>query len=73
MQNETARQPLSIKSQSHHYSSKHLHREDSSNNEFQKTVVKMINDLKEKKQKLVLELKENMNKQLSELKENTNK
>jgi gas vesicle protein len=44
-----------------------------SNNEFQKTIVKMINDLKEETQKLVFDLKENMNKHLHELKENTNK
>jgi hypothetical protein len=44
-----------------------------SNNEFQKTIVKMINDLKEETQKLVFDLKENVNKQLNELKENTNR
>jgi hypothetical protein len=43
------------------------------NHEFQKTIVKMINDLKEGTQKPVFELKEDMNKQLNELKENTNK
>jgi hypothetical protein len=46
--------------------------EELSNNEFQKTIVKMINDLKET-QKLVFDLKENVNKLLNELKENTNK
>jgi hypothetical protein len=34
--------------------------EEISNNEFQKTTVKIINDLKEETQKLVLELKEDM-------------
>jgi hypothetical protein len=42
-----------------------------SNNEFQKTIVKMITNLNEETQKLVLDLKEDMNKQLNELKENT--
>jgi methyl-accepting chemotaxis protein len=44
-----------------------------SNTEFQKTIVKMINDLKEETQKLVFDLKGNVNKQLNEHKENTNK
>jgi hypothetical protein len=44
-----------------------------SNNVFPKTIVKMINDLKEETQKLVFDLKEDINKQLNELKENTNK
>jgi hypothetical protein len=44
-----------------------------SNNEFQKTIVKMINDLKEETQKLIFDLKENLNKQLNEFKENTNR
>jgi hypothetical protein len=41
--------------------------EEISNNEFQKTIVKMINDhnLKEETQKLVLDLKEDVNKQMS--------
>jgi hypothetical protein len=39
-----------------------------SNNEFQKTMVKMIHDLKEETQKLVLDLKEYVNKQRHELK-----
>jgi gas vesicle protein len=43
------------------------------NNEFQKTIVKMISDLKEETQKLVFDLKENVNKHLNELKENINK
>jgi hypothetical protein len=47
--------------------------EELSNNESQKTIVKMINDLKEETQKRILDLKENVNKQLNELKENTNK
>jgi hypothetical protein len=34
--------------------------EELSNNEFQKTIVKMINDLKEETQNLVTDLKENM-------------
>jgi hypothetical protein len=34
-------------------------------NEFQKTIVKMIEDLKEETQKLVFDLKEIMNKQLN--------
>jgi hypothetical protein len=33
-----------------------------SNNEFQKTIVKMINNLKEEKQKLVFDFKENVKK-----------
>jgi hypothetical protein len=41
-----------------------------SNNEFQKTKVKMVNDLQEEPQKLLLDLKEDVNKQLNELKEN---
>jgi hypothetical protein len=44
-----------------------------SNNEFQTTRVKMINNLKEETQKLVFDLKENKNKQLNELRENINK
>jgi hypothetical protein len=48
-------------------------KEELSNNEFQKTVVKVINDLKEETQKLVFDLKEDRNKQLNELKENTNR
>jgi hypothetical protein len=47
--------------------------EEPSNNEFHKTIVKMINDLKEETQKLVFDQKEDMNKQLNDLKENTNK
>jgi methyl-accepting chemotaxis protein len=43
-----------------------------SNNEFQKPIVKMINNFKEETQKLVFDLKENVNKQLNELKENIN-
>jgi SOS response regulatory protein OraA/RecX len=44
-----------------------------SNNELQKTIVKMINGPKEETQKLVSDLKEDVNKQLNKLKENTNK
>jgi hypothetical protein len=44
-----------------------------SNNEFQKTIVKMINNLKEETQKLVFYPKENVNKQINVLKENTNR
>jgi hypothetical protein len=47
--------------------------EEVSNNEFQETIVKMINDLKEETQKLIFDLKEDVNKQLKELKENINK
>jgi gas vesicle protein len=47
--------------------------EEISYNEFQKMIVKMINDLKEETQNLVFDLKEVMNKQLNEFKENTNK
>jgi hypothetical protein len=36
--------------------------EEISNDEFQKTIVKMINDLKEETQNLVFDLKEDMNK-----------
>jgi hypothetical protein len=36
--------------------------EELSNNEFQKTKVKIINDLKEETQKLVFDLNKNMNK-----------
>jgi hypothetical protein len=43
------------------------------NNEFQQTIVKMINKLKEETQKLAFDLKENVNKQLNEFKENTNR
>jgi hypothetical protein len=45
--------------------------EEISNIEFQKTIVKMINDLEDEPQKLVFECKEDVNKQLNELKENT--
>jgi hypothetical protein len=48
-------------------------KEELSNNKFQKTIVKMINDLKEETQKLVFDLKEDMNKHLNELKENTDR
>jgi hypothetical protein len=44
-----------------------------SNIEFQKIIVRMINELKENIQKLVSDHIENVNKQLSELKENTNR
>jgi hypothetical protein len=47
--------------------------EEISNNEYQKTIANMINDLKEKRQKLVFGFKEDMNKQINELKENTNR
>jgi hypothetical protein len=47
-------------------------KEELPNNEFQKTIVKVINNLKEDTQKLIFDLKENVNKQLNELKENTN-
>jgi hypothetical protein len=47
--------------------------EERSNNKFQKTIVKVINNLKEETQKLVFDFKEDMNKQLNELKDNTNK
>jgi methyl-accepting chemotaxis protein len=47
--------------------------EELSNNEFQKTIVKIINFFKAETQKIVFDLKENMSKQLNELKENTNK
>jgi hypothetical protein len=40
-----------------------------SNNESQKTIVKMINDLKEETQKLVFDLKEDVNKQLNKFRE----
>jgi hypothetical protein len=43
-------------------------KDPNSNNEFQKTMAKMINDFKEEKQKLVFDHKENVNKQLNELK-----
>jgi hypothetical protein len=39
-----------------------------SNIQFQKLIVRMINELKEETQKLVSDLKEDMNKQLNELK-----
>jgi hypothetical protein len=42
-----------------------------SSNEFQNTIVKIINELKKKK--LVSDLKEDVNKQLNELRENTNR
>jgi hypothetical protein len=45
--------------------------EEISNNEFQKPIVKMINDLKEETQNLVFEHKEDVNKQLNNLRENT--
>jgi hypothetical protein len=41
-----------------------------SNGEFQKTIIKVINELKEETQKLASYLKEDVNKQLNELKEN---
>jgi hypothetical protein len=47
--------------------------EELSNNESQKTIVKMINYFREETQKLVFDLKENMNEQLNKLKENTNR
>jgi hypothetical protein len=45
--------------------------EEISNNEFQKTIVKVINDLKEETQKPVFDLKEDMNKQVNGLKHST--
>jgi gas vesicle protein len=47
--------------------------EEISNNEFQKAIVKMINELKGEIQKLISDLKEDVNKQLNELKKNTNR
>jgi hypothetical protein len=47
--------------------------EELSNNECQKTIVKMINNFKEETQKLVFDLKEDINKQLNGFKENTNR
>jgi hypothetical protein len=47
--------------------------EEIANIEFQKPIVKMINELKEETQKVVCELKEDMNKQLNEFKKNSNK
>jgi hypothetical protein len=47
--------------------------EEELSNEFQKTIVKMINELKEETQKLVFVLKEKVTKQLNELKENTDR
>jgi hypothetical protein len=47
--------------------------EELSNTEFQKIIVRMINELKEETQKLVFNLKEDVNKQLKKLKENTNR
>jgi hypothetical protein len=44
-------------------------KEEISNIEFQKIVVRVVNDLKEDTQKLVSDLKEDVDKQLSELKE----
>jgi hypothetical protein len=38
--------------------------EQLSNNEFQKTIVKLINNLKEETQKLVFNLKEDVNKKI---------
>jgi uncharacterized protein YicC (UPF0701 family) len=46
--------------------------EEISNNEFQNTIVKVINNLKEETQKPGFDLKEDMNEELNELKENTN-
>jgi hypothetical protein len=43
------------------------------NTEFQKIIVRMINEHKEEIHKLVSELKKDMNKQQKELKENLNK
>jgi hypothetical protein len=47
--------------------------EELSNNEFQNSIVKMINDLKEERLKFVLDLNEKVDKQLNELNENTNR
>jgi gas vesicle protein len=47
--------------------------EEISNTEFQKIIVRMINELKVETQKLLSDLKEDVKKQLNELKENTNK
>jgi hypothetical protein len=66
MQNETARHHTRSKANS-------TTKEEISNNEFQKTIVKMINNLKKVTKKLVFDLKENVNKQLNELKENINR
>jgi hypothetical protein len=71
-----------MKQQDHHFPSKansatkdpnNYIEEELSNNGFQKTIVKMINDLKKETQKLVFDFKENVNKQLNEIKENTNR
>jgi hypothetical protein len=48
-------------------------KEDLLNNEFHKSIIKMINGFKEERQKLVFDLKEDENKQLNELKEYTNR
>jgi hypothetical protein len=69
MQNETARQPLSLKIQLPPKDLNTSVEAEISNNEFQKTIVKMINELKEKTQKLEPDLKEeDVSKQLNELK-----
>jgi F0F1-type ATP synthase membrane subunit b/b' len=47
--------------------------EEISNNEFQKVIGRMINELKEETQEQVSDLKEDMNKQINELKGNTKK
>jgi DNA anti-recombination protein RmuC len=47
--------------------------EEKSNVEFQKIIVRMIDELKEQTHKLVSEIKEEINKQLKELKKNSNK
>jgi hypothetical protein len=68
MQTETARQLLSLKVNSTTEELNTCVEEDISNNEFQKIVVEMINNLKEETQKLVFDFKEDVNKQLNELK-----
>jgi hypothetical protein len=66
---EATSQQLSSKSQDLNKSEE----KEISNSEFQKLIVRIINELREETYMLVLELKEDMNKQLKELKENSNK
>jgi flagellar biosynthesis regulator FlbT len=63
MQSETSKQPLSSKANSITTDINTCTEKEIAYNEFQKSIVKMINELKEETQKIVSDLKEDVNKQ----------
>jgi F0F1-type ATP synthase membrane subunit b/b' len=70
---EEARQQLPVKSQLYHEDLNNSEEKETSNIDFKKIVVSMINELKEETQKLVSDIKQDMNKELQNLKETSNR